>query len=151
MIHPVDANVSVGLKRLTEELNKEACPDYFIFFKKYDPAPILLKWQELALNYIRVNLMKSFVWTNCPVIRTDVLTPLSQNSEGFLEDVILSDQLKENRSSLIIKDSVTISSRRYEKDGVFKRFIGNLYIMILYRLKLKSIHELKVMYYGAEK
>lgn len=146
MIHPIDANAADALKMFLELDNPDVT--HIIPHKVYDPSHRLLEIQEKVLNSLRVNILKSFVWTNCPIIRTEDYKALDSKPEGFLEDVLLSDQLKGlNQKPIIIKDSVIISSRRYQADGVFNRFLGNLLIMVLFRLKLKSIKELKKMYY----
>lgn len=147
MIHPIDVNALNTINQLA--LDPPHQNNYIIPFKKYDSPHLLLKIQEYLLNNIRVRLMKSFVWTNCPIIKTNMLIPLAKDPVGFLEDVILSDELsKLGKKPDILKTPVIVSSRRYVKDGTVSRFLGNIYIMLLFRLKLASIAKLKRIYLG---
>jgi glycosyltransferase involved in cell wall biosynthesis len=146
MIHPIDANCSSALKDIDTILKKDL--SYILFYKKYVPNHYLLRLQEFLLNNIRVKIFKSFVWTNCPIFKTEIYKEILQFNEGFLEDVLISDFLKKTYSPYISKQHVLISSRKYFKDGHNKRFLGNALIMLLFRFKLKSVKDLKKMYYG---
>lgn len=144
MIHPVDVDAKFLLKELNPSKFKNY--DYIVPYKRYDSSHIILKIQEFLLNNLRLSLKKSFVWTNCPIVKTDLLRKLAIKPAGFLEDVILSDELAKLSTPLVIKTAVVVSSRRYQKDGTLGRFLGNAYIMFLFRFKLASIEKLKKMY-----
>jgi hypothetical protein len=146
MVHPVDAECCNALKNIANELAIKK--DYYVFYKQYTPAHILLYFQECILNMVRVKILKSYVWTNCPIFKKTVFIRILSFNKGFLEDVISSDYLKGTFKLGILKTPVIISARRYMKDIPLKRIFGNIYIMVLYRLRLKSVEQLKVMYSG---
>ena len=144
-IHSVDIDATRVIKFLDKSIPLKS--DYYICYKRYDDDHFLLTIQEWVLNNIRVNLLKQFVWTNAPIIKTTKLKKLSKNPTGFLEDIIASDNLRSYLNPTIIKTPVIVSGRRYIKDGVSNRLLGNILIMIMYRFKLKTIAQLKAIYY----
>ena len=150
MIHPVDLDVSNALDNILVSLNDK--PDYVISYKKYDHAHFILLVQSFTLNFFRVCLMKQFVWTNAPIFKVNLLSDFKGNTLGFLEDVICSDQLRKSSCKLnIIKSPVLVSTRRYTRDGIMTRFLGNIIILLLFRLRIKSISTLKNLYYQNNK
>lgn len=144
-IHPVDINAQATLKDISS--GKALERPYYIVHKSYDKGHTLLKIQEWILNKVRIDILHQFVWTNAPIIKSDDFLEIIKSPSGFLEDVIASDYLKSKYTAGIIKTPVIVSSRRYTKDGVLTRLTGNIYIMIMYRLKLKTISQLKLIYH----
>ena len=145
MVHPVDAHCEKAITKLLSEINMNK--DYYLFYKSYSPSQILLNIQEFYLNKIRLGHQKQFVWTNCPVFKIEFFHNILRFNSGFLEDVLLSDYMKEGHRPVILKEKVIISSRRYLARKTPRQILRNFYIMISFRLKLKSIEELKSIYY----
>lgn len=144
MVHPVDVDAFASLKSFFNIKNPGA--QIYLSPKKYENAHFLLKTQEFLLNKIRLPLFRGFVWTNCPIIQTTLYLDQKPSELGFLEDVILSDNLK-GYKSIILNEPVIVSARKYISDGIFSRFFGNLYIIFLFRTGLRTASELKEMYY----
>lgn len=144
LIHPIDLEIIPTLSSINISLLDEAV----IFYKRYQPENLLLKLQANFLNKVDLNIRHNFVWTNAPIIKTTILKSFKPDVYGFLEDVQLSDWLKKKVTIRIIENPITVSSRRYIKKGTVKRFAKNVFIMLMYRLKLLSIEKLKAIYYS---
>lgn len=141
-LHPVDIDCSDYFNQLIH-LNSA---DYYVFKKRYYPSNILLTIQSQILNNIRLKL-RSFVWTNGVFVKTSVLKNCKHLVNEFLEDVMLSDFLKDNYEGEVMPCFTICSSRRYIKDGVYKRMFINLSIMFLFRVFKVNIKTLKNLYY----
>jgi glycosyltransferase involved in cell wall biosynthesis len=144
-IHPVDINAQDTLSKILS--GEPLSSPYYIVHKSYDEGHILLKLQQWVLNKIRIDILNQFVWTNAPILKANDYLEITKCPSGFLEDVIASDYLRSKYSAGIIRTPVIVSSRKYTKDGVLTRLIGNIYIMIMYRLNLKTIPQLKEIYH----
>ncbi len=114
-------------------------------FEKVYTSKTLLKGLYASLqNVIRTRLFRNLVWTNGFFGKRRLLeTNLS--TKGFLEDVELSDRLKKESLPIILAEKIEVSDRKYQ-GRVLKRIFLNLSILFLYRLKLKSVEELRELY-----
>lgn len=144
LIHPIDLEINQPLANI----NISSTDDIIVYYKNYRPDNLLLKLQAFYLNKFDLNIRHNFVWTNAPIIKTTILKNFKPNVYGFLEDVQLSDFLKKNHNLRVIKNAITVSSRRYIQTGTARRFVKNAAIILMYRLKLKSIKKLKAIYYS---
>lgn len=141
IIHPVDLLAKKSLQNL--EFSDE---DYGFFFKEYDESHFLLKIQCFFLNNVRSMLFKHFVWTNLFYLKTALLKEIKLN-QPFLEDVLLSEVfIKRDLKRKIHKSLITVSSRRYLRNGILKQMMKNAFIMINYRLRLIDTNTLKSLY-----
>jgi hypothetical protein len=143
LVHPVDIDCSSFIF----DIAKFPYSEYYVFYKSYYPERKILKIQEFILNKIRLNLFKSFVWTNGLLIKTDILKDSASLKNDFLEDVILSDKLKQRYKCSVIRQYVKCSARRYITNGVTAHLIINIIIMILYRIFKVRPTYLKSIYY----
>lgn len=148
-IHPVDMEAPEVLSKLNAYFREGM--DYGWFEKVYLEKHWLLSFQAWFLNRYRSKMGKSFVWTNAPIIRTELFNSLAnlklfRDAEGFLEDVVLSDYLKKHYDGQFMNLKIHVDPRRYLRQGIFKRFWGNLKIMYLYRFKKTSPKKLKELY-----
>jgi len=148
-IHPVDMEAAEAFSKIQSYL-KEGI-DYAYFEKVYLEKHWLLSLQALFLNKVRSKISKGFVWTNAPLMKTSLFNSLTnlrvfKQTEGFLEDVVLSDFLKKHYDGQFVPLKIHVSPRRYLREGIFKRFWGNLKIMYLFRFKKVSPKKLKALY-----
>ncbi len=139
IILPVDCTVNF------DELLSHSSP--FIwggFLKKYTQTNVGIKIYLFLQNYIRTKWFGNLVWTNVIFCKTKEFI-LNGSLEGFLEDVILSDNLKRVEKPIILKGPCVCSFRKYESN-ILRRLFINLKVMIYYRFRIKSIKELKDIY-----
>jgi len=79
-----------------------------------------------------------------------------QRTDGFkpmpiMEDIEFMRRIKKRRDGIeILKDKVTTSSRRYEKDGIIRRALKNFLLLMLYHLGV-SPYRLAELYHGKAK
>ena len=116
------------------------------YFKHYTSGSLFMKCGEFYLNNLRFQRAGNVVSTNGIFLRRETFDKLGGFTEhGFLDDVLLSDRLKKIGRLAVIKQPLIVSSRRYERDGISKRIINNLLIVLLYRLG-RSPEQLKNLY-----
>jgi glycosyltransferase involved in cell wall biosynthesis len=142
LIHPVDLDLNKNLE-VVELLELGAVQ---AFYKSYAPTNWLLRLQSFFLNRVDLKVRQNFVWTNAPLIQSEVLKEFRPKAYGFLEDVQLSDALKVNYNIKPIEFPIIVSSRRYMHKGTIRRFIKNALIILMYRSRLLSIKKLKMIY-----
>ncbi len=112
-------------------------------FKKYDQPGALLAVYAWVQNQIRTRLLKNFVWTNAPFFSLKILENVEIS--GFMDDVRLSDALK-NKPSVVLNEEVIVSARRYVSDSPARRIFRNLLIIALFRLGFRDIRKLRALY-----
>lgn len=139
VVLPIDCTV-----KFTELANTHSKIVWGGFYKSYDKVNAPIRLYLFLQNFIRTKLFKNLVWTNVMFFKRDLFLSLNI-TEGFLEDVAISDKLKSISDPIILKGPAAASFRKYEK-SFFKRLYINLKVMILYRLKLKNLKELKEIY-----
>lgn len=117
------------------------------FRKKYKPSSLFLSIYGFCLNSIRGRVFRNLVWTNGIFFDRELLAEAKILNAGFLEDVLLSDHLKNRTKRFIwINSSLICSSRRYIEKGILRATLLNLYILSLFRLGIRSPGDLKKMY-----
>lgn len=117
------------------------------FTKRYLPSSLFLDLVAWLQNWIRAGLFGDMVGTNAIFLRTEVFRALGGFPEvPFLEDVILSDRLKELGKPALIRQPVTVSARKYHRDGSLRRSLRNIWIMVQFRLLGKTPAELVEQY-----
>lgn len=141
-LHPVDIDCSSYMQKLAERAEY----DYLIFKKCYQPEHWFLKLQASWLNYTSQKSL-NFVWTNGLLLKTSIFKNLTHLQTFFLEDIILSDYLKLNFKGFCAPYFTTCSSRRYLRQGIFKRTVINFIIMFFYRVVGVSTKTLRKIYY----
>lgn len=151
LIHPVDVKLLFDFETFESPEEREFEGDYAWFDKQYEPRKEILNFQAFLLNSLRSRKFKNFVWTNAPLIRTSIFNEILglkrfQQNIGFLEDIVLSDYLKKHYEGSVLKGKVSVSARRYLKDGALKRILGNLKILMLFRFAGVSPQTLKKQY-----
>ncbi len=114
------------------------------FQKTYSSKKLFYKLYSFLQNKIRTGLFHHFVWTNLIFGKTMTIKK-SLSDEGFLEDVLLSDRLKKKSHPFFIQDPIIVSERKY-RNRSFKRASLNFLIIMLYRLRFRTIGELKELY-----
>jgi rSAM/selenodomain-associated transferase 2 len=119
------------------------------FFKRYLPTSFTLGLVAWLQNWIRASCFGDLVGTNAMFLRTGVFRALGGFPEvPLLEDVLLSDRLKGVGKLALVRDPVVVSSRKYRKDGAWKRTLKNLWIMTQFRLLGRGPEELVRQYRG---
>ena len=141
-LHPVDIDCSSYIQKIAERGEY----DYFIFKKCYRPEHWFLKLQASCLNYTSQKSL-SFVWTNGLLLKTSIYRSLTHLQDFFLEDVILSDYLKRNFKGCCKPYFTICSSRRYLRQGIFRRTVINFIIMFCYRVVGVNTKTLRKIYY----
>ena len=117
------------------------------FLKKYESKNLIMKIYAYLQNQFLTTLLQQAVWTNVFFFNKKLSEKIS--TDGFLEDVLFCDRLKQISSGLIIKSKVTVSVRKYTKDGLSKRIVSNGIIILLYRCGYQNIPVLKDFYTGS--
>lgn len=144
LILPVDCQLSLECLSLLKEFDS----DYGGFFKNYSPATLLLNIYGFLQNYIRTLALKNVVWTNGIIVKREFLD--EENvfcTEGFMEDVLFSDNLKRRTSSFkVMKTPVRVSSRLYFAKTPIVRVLINGFIMSLFRAGFKDPKKLRRIY-----
>ncbi len=144
LILPVDVLIdSSHLDKLYDALKKDASSVY-VFEKEYDVQSSALKLGEWLLKFVREGVLKNFVWTNAFCVAKSDLIHVPR--VGFLEDVLLNDQLKKIRKISRLKPAVTVSARKYMQDGPWFRLLVNLTILALFRTGRFEPKTLKKLY-----
>lgn len=124
---------------------------YGAFPKNFTPTTWFMNQYSHLQNKIRLQILKNMVWTNCIVIRKELVEdPMIFQTAEFLEDVILSDNLKSQYSIHIFNNPVFVSSRKYSPEisflNSFVQILINFSIILLYRLGYKDLHKLRKLY-----
>ncbi len=108
------------------------------FLKEYVGKTMFspLQATERYLNWVRTVLSRQVVGTNS-IFMTRELALKHPYQGGFLEDVEMSDWLRDNVAKnhfSIVRDYVTVSANKYKKQGEFASIAINAAVMTLYRL-----------------
>ncbi|MBK7963248.1 MAG: hypothetical protein IPK04_19930 [Bdellovibrionales bacterium] len=144
LILPVDVQLDgIHLDLLEKALMNDPGPVY-VFQKQYDTQNPALKLGQWLLRFVREGLLKNFVWTNAFCICKEDMNLVPRI--GFLEDVLLNDQLKKTRTIFRLGATVTVSARKYVNDGPWFRLFINLLILGLFRTSLFKPMTLKKLY-----
>lgn len=143
-LHPVDIDCSAYMQKL----NGTGENDYVIFRKVYQPKHCFLKLQAKWLNYSSEKDL-SFVWTNGILLKTSIFKNISHLRDYFLEDIILSDYLKQGFKGSCMPYETICSSRRYFSQGLLKRTIVNFIVIFCYRVLGMSTKKLRKIYHWA--
>ena len=145
LVLPIDC--SLDRRHLEALLNLPQTEGWGGFEKIYEPTSFLLKNLERLLNKIRSGRLRHLVWTNGMFISKHLYQKHPIPTPGFMEDVIWSDWLRRSRHPFhLLRPPMTASSRRYQKNGITNTILRNVFIMILFRLKLLSIEKLEKVY-----
>lgn len=115
------------------------------------PAPagaaFLLSALEWGLNHVRTRLLGHLVGSNAMFMRSSVFARLGGFRDWpLLEDVDMSDRLRQHGRIVVLDGPVEVSARRYLRDGTLKRILLNARIMAGYRLLGQAPTELEPMY-----
>ena len=116
------------------------------FVKKYESENLIMKFYAYLQNQFLTTLLQQAVWTNVFFFNKRLSEKIP--TDGFLEDVLFCDRLKQISSGQIIKSKVVVSVRKYTKDGLSKRIVSNGIIILLYRCGYQNISVLKDFYTG---
>ena len=119
---------------------------YCGFPKLYSNSSLFMKAYAISQNLTRLKLLSHFVWTNGLVIKKEVLGHIAIPQDCFMEDVILSDNLRNHYPSRVLKNAIIVNSRKYEENGILKRVLVNGLIMFLYRVGIKDKGFLRKIY-----
>jgi glycosyltransferase involved in cell wall biosynthesis len=118
------------------------------FLKVYEPGGFVLNLYAWLQNRIRVGMLRHLVWTNALFWKRGLLSMLPQ--DGFLEDVMVSDFLRQQKGWRALHGPVIVSSRRYYPHQVFERILLNLRILYLYRTGKATIQQLSEIYHQSK-
>ncbi len=145
MILPIDILISDS--HINEVLNlKHNDATWGCFIKRYESKNLLMAIYAYLQNQILTKLLRQAVWTNVFFFNKNLYKKIP--TDGFLEDVLLCDRLKQVSSGQVINNKVTVNIRKYIKDGPLKRIVSNGVIILLYRLGFKNTSALKDFYIG---
>ena len=117
------------------------------FPKTYEPSSWLLKTYQSVQNVVRLRMFQHLVWTNGIFFSRNLISQKAFPTLGFLEDILLSDQLRNHQNWSLLKSRIKVSSRRYFQRSQLKRMSLNILILITYRLKFMSEVQLRAIYY----
>ncbi len=121
------------------------------FTKRYVPSHIWLRVYAACLNTIYLGWMHCLVGTNAMFVKKQVFDDLHGFAEAaFLEDVRFSDCVKKLGRLAIIREPVSVSSRRYMQNGIARQIIRNGRILLGYKIFRKDPEDLRMVYDGGE-
>lgn len=134
LVVPVDCRLTAGaIRACLHTLN--AGTIWGGYEKTYRPASRWLTMYGAALNLVRTRLLGHLVWTNGIYFRSDAIARIGGVPvQGFLEDVALSDRLRALARPVILRHSIQVSSRRYQRRGILRQMVRNGLILLAYRL-----------------
>jgi glycosyltransferase involved in cell wall biosynthesis len=112
------------------------------FPKIYEPTTRLLSAYAAAQNLLRSHGGRHLVWTNGMFFPRGTHVP----TQGFLEDVALSDELRRRKDWCLVPEPIRVSARRYYPDRTWRRILINGLILFLHRLNLMGITSLRRLY-----
>jgi len=112
------------------------------FAKKYFPDHWTLRAYAKLQNTFRSRWRRHLVWTNGIFFPRGTEVPTT----GFLEDVLLSDALRKDKSWQWIETPILVSSRRYHPHRVFSRIALNFLVLFFFRLGMRDFARLKRLY-----
>lgn len=112
------------------------------FPKRYEPSTPLLQLYAYLQNLVRTRWSKNLVWTNGMFFPRGTPVP----THGFLEDVELSDRLKQSPDWTLISVPLKVSARRYYPNRVARRILVNGLILAAHRLQLADAAKLRRFY-----
>lgn len=116
------------------------------FEKTYTPSTGLLALYAQAQNRIRTRFGRHLVWTNGIFFPVPVDKSEAVPTDGFLEDVILSDRLRRAPGWTLLSPPIEVSARRYYPNRVVKRILLNAVILCGYRLGIAGPPQLRRLY-----
>lgn len=145
LLLPLDCVISVeAIHELLAE-HTQGLAKVLLFPKRYTRAE-RMSFYAFLQNFILLKCIRLASWTNCFVIHRSLLPVLEQSvQEAFLNDLELSRNTRDEKW-FVLKNKVSVSPRRYEQDGAWRRIILNGVIVILWQFKLASIQRLHRMY-----
>lgn len=145
LILPVDCKISsknfIMIKKFIDFKKS-----YGGFSKYYFNKGILMKFYAILQNLVRTRFLSHYVWTNGIIFQKIVLNKVSIPTDGFMEDVVFSDRLKQEFKHTYMDCPIFVDSRLYDQKGPMRRIFINLIIMIIFRLGCKNKHFLKAIY-----
>ena len=145
LILPVDCRVSSANFTMLKKFI-DSKKSYGGFSKYYFNKSLLMKIYAILQNLVRTKFLSHYVWTNGIVLQKMVLNKVPIPTDGFMEDVVFSDRLKQEFKHTYMNCPILVDSRLYDQKGPFSRMIINLIIMIFFRLGCKNKHFLKAIY-----
>lgn len=117
------------------------------FFKRYEPAGLLLRSYGWGLNHLLLAGMRRMVGTNGLFVRRDCFLTLGGFPEvPILEDLILADRLRLCGRLGIVREPVTVSARRYVKAGTLRQILLNGRILFAYDFLHRLPDQLRTLY-----
>jgi hypothetical protein len=161
LVHPVDCRIPAAAWRVLIEELETACQhaadhrfDFWVFQKAYFPQGPVLRAYAWLLNEFLLALGNCWVWTHLPCFRISLLSGVTDGSRagfpelGFLEDLEFGRSLrKQGRRMRILPAFVSVSSRRYARDGQLRRILFNGLITLLFLSGIRSHQRLKSIFY----
>ncbi len=117
------------------------------FTKRYEPSNFWLRAYAACLNTFYLGWMHCLVGTNAMFVKKQVFEILHGFAEAaFLEDVSFSDCVKKLGRLAIIREPVSVSSRRYMQNGIARQIIRNGRILLGYKVFREDPEDLRMMY-----
>lgn len=145
LLLPMDCLLSPeGVDELLTELALDQVR-VLLFPKNYNRAE-KMSFYAFLQNLILLKGVKLASWTNGFVLHRNILPILGQSvEEAFLNDLELSRNTRGEKWH-VLRNKVSVSARRYEQDGTWRRIVLNGLILILWQFKLASVQSLHQMY-----
>lgn len=104
------------------------------FARRFDAPSILLNW-GCRLADLRGKWLRIFLGDQAMFVRKDIFHRMGGFSDYLLfEDVALSRALKKLGKTRLLSSRVIASSRRFEREGHFRRLRRNIFLTSLYLL-----------------
>ena len=117
------------------------------FMKRYEPANFLLKLYAFCLNRFYFSWMRCLAGTNAIFVKREAFESLHGFPEvPLLEDLIFSDCMKGKGKVAVIREPVTVSSRRYREHGTVRQILKNGRILLGYKFFHENLEDLKERY-----
>jgi glycosyltransferase involved in cell wall biosynthesis len=145
LLLPIDCGVSsAGIVELLRVSSNEKT-EVLLFPKRYARTEAM-SWYAFMQNFVLIKIVKLASWTNGFVIHRGLVPALERaTKDDFLNDLELSRNLRA-KPWRVLSNVISVSARRYENDGTWRRILINGVILVLWRFKLASPRRLWELY-----
>jgi len=145
LLLPIDCAVSrAGIDELLLASSSDRA-GVVLFPKKYASTETMSPY-ALLQNLVLLKAIKLASWTNGFVFHRKLLTALERaTKEVFLNDLEFSRNLRGEKWH-VLANEISVSARRYEQDGAWRRILINGLILLLWQFKLASTQRLHQIY-----
>ena len=133
--HPRSLISEAGIRAIKKH---DKMPQWAAFTHQFDVPHFFLKFISWYSNQVRVKKKGIVYLDHCMLINKAVLTVTNMPDIAVFEDTALSNALRIQCQPVLLPEVVLTSAVRFLDRGIYKHFLLNQWIKILYALKVDS-------------